>query len=150
MILKKYRFGFDIWGLMLFAIVMLPNIIWFVKPAPNDILRGESVTGLVDTIASVCQILFVGIMCVVRNTSVPKVKLSPFIYVTMIFVILYLAGWGIYYTGNTSAFTVLLLTVPPCMAFIFYLLDRKNILALIPAGVFACCHLIYAAVNFIV
>ena len=37
--MKKYRFGFEPWGLLLFLVVMLPNLIWFAVPAPNDILR---------------------------------------------------------------------------------------------------------------
>lgn len=42
--IKKYRIGFDIWGLIIFIIIMVPNFIWFVVPAPNDIFRGESIT----------------------------------------------------------------------------------------------------------
>jgi hypothetical protein len=47
-LLKPYRFGFDIWGLLLFLLVMLPNFIWFAVPAPNDVLRAESVTPITD------------------------------------------------------------------------------------------------------
>ena len=54
--LKKYKIGFDIWGALLFLIIMIPNFIWFVVPAPNDILRAESITETVDTVAIVCQI----------------------------------------------------------------------------------------------
>lgn len=34
---------------------MIPNIIWFSIPAPNDILRTESVTEIPDTIVSISQ-----------------------------------------------------------------------------------------------
>lgn len=57
--IKKYRIGFDIWGLIIFIIIMVPNFIWFVVPAPNDIFRGESITETVDAIASICQVLMV-------------------------------------------------------------------------------------------
>ena len=60
MLLKKYRFGFDISGLVIFLIVMIPNFIWFAVPAPNDILRNESVTAIVDMIGSIFQVLFIG------------------------------------------------------------------------------------------
>ena len=46
--LKKYKMGFDIWGLLLFIIIMIPNFIWFAVPAPNDILRADSITHLGD------------------------------------------------------------------------------------------------------
>ena len=54
---EKYKFGFDIWGLILFLVIMLPNFIWFAVPAPNDILRVESVTKVADAIGSVCQVV---------------------------------------------------------------------------------------------
>ena len=57
--IKKYKIGFDIWGLIIFIIIMIPNFIWFAVPAPNDILRGESITETVDVIASICQVLMV-------------------------------------------------------------------------------------------
>ena len=48
---KKYRLGFDIWALVLFLSVMIPTIIWTFVPAPNDILRAESTTPVLDIAA---------------------------------------------------------------------------------------------------
>ncbi len=59
LVLKEFKFGFNIYGLLLFLIIMIPNFIWFAVPAPNDVLRTESVTEVIDTIASVCQVLMV-------------------------------------------------------------------------------------------
>lgn len=56
---KKYKFGFDIWGMIVFLIIMLPNFIWFAVPAPNDILRTESITVIIDAIGSICQVLMI-------------------------------------------------------------------------------------------
>jgi hypothetical protein len=42
------------------------------------------------------------------------------------------------------------LTIPPCSAFIFLAIDRKNIIALIPAIAFTICHITYAIINFII
>lgn len=49
--LKKYKMSFEIWGLLLFLIIMLQNFIWFAIPAPNDILRANSITETIDTVA---------------------------------------------------------------------------------------------------
>lgn len=49
--LKRYKLSFEICGLLLFLIVMIPNFIWFAIPAPNDILRTKSITETVDTVA---------------------------------------------------------------------------------------------------
>ena len=57
----RYRFGFDFRGLLLFLLVMLPNFIWLAVPVPNDVLRADSVTPVVDVIASVfavCHLVF--------------------------------------------------------------------------------------------
>ena len=72
--LTKFRFGFDFWGLILFLIVMLPNFIWFAVPAPNDVLRAESVTPVVDMIASVCQVLTVACLCFVIHKERSKTQ----------------------------------------------------------------------------
>ena len=57
--LKRYKLSFEICGLLLFLLVMIPNFIWFAVPAPNDILRANTITEMVDTVASACQILMI-------------------------------------------------------------------------------------------
>ena len=148
-LLKKYRFGFDIMGLVLFLIVMIPNFIWFAVPAPNDILRNESVTALVDTIGSICQVLFVSFLCVIINKEKNKLHFSPLIILTVICIILYFTGWILYYNGITNSLVIIILTLSPCLAFIFFALDSKNIIAVVPAVCFTICHLIYGVVNFV-
>ena len=147
--LKKYRFGFDISGLVIFLIVMLPNFIWFAVPAPNDILRNESVTAIVDIIGSICQVFFVGSLCVVINKERNKLRFSPLIILSIICIIIYFVGWLLYYNGFANPLVILLLTIPPCLAFVFFAFDRKNIIAVVAAVLFTICHLIYAIVNFI-
>lgn len=148
--MKNYRFGFEIWGLALFLIIMIPNFIWFAFPAPNDILRAESATGIIDAVASVCQVVIIAALCFVINRDRKKLAFTPMITGTVICCILYFTGWVFYYSGTVSAIIILCLTLPPCMAFLLFALDRKNMPAFIPAAVFTVCHMIYAAVNFII
>lgn len=147
--LKKYRFGFDVSGFVIFLIVMIPNFIWFSVPAPNDILRNESVTAIVDTIGSICQAFFIGSLCVIQNKERNKLRFSPLIIFSIICIIIYFVGWVLYYNGITNTLVLLFLTLPPCLVFIFFALDRKNIIAVVPAICFTICHLIYGIVNFI-
>lgn len=147
--LKKYRFGFDISGLVIFLIVMIPNFIWSTVPAPNDILRNESVTAIVDTIGSICQAFFIGSLCVILNKERNKLRFSLLIIFSIICIIIYFVGWVLYYSGITNPPVILFLTFPPCLAFIFFALDRKNIIAVVPAVCFTICHLIYGIVNYI-
>ena len=145
----KYRFGFDILGLVLFLLVMLPNFIWFAVPAPNDVLRTESATPVVDVIASVCQVLTVACLCFVINKERSKLCFSPLVIATMVCVVIYYVGWLLYYGGFTSAWVILLLTIPPCLAFIMFAADRKILPAVLFATGFDVCHLIFAIINFI-
>ncbi len=148
--LKNYKLSFEIWGLLLFLIVMIPNFIWFAIPAPNDILRAKSITEMVDTVASVCQILMIVAICIIRNRESKKLCISPFIIMAAACYLLYVASWIAYYSGMTNVVVILGLTIPPCLAFLFFAIDRKNGIALIPISIFTICHLVYGAVNFII
>lgn len=148
--LKKYRFGFDIWALLLFAAIMIPNFIWFAIPAPNDILRADSITGSIDAVASICQVLMIGSLCVVVNQERKGIGITSLIVGVFVCCILYFASWAVYYVGMTNTVVVLGLTISPCLAFLLFAIDRKNRIAVVPAVIFAVCHLVYGAVNFII
>lgn len=147
--LRSYKFGFDLWGLLLFALIMLPNIIWFVFPAPNDILRNGSVTPIIDTIASVFQVIMVAALCAVINKEAPRPMKTGLEAGVIISVALYIIGWVIYYNGFASPVVILDLCIAPCAAFIIFSVARKNIAAALSAIVFMICHLTYGIVNFI-
>lgn len=147
---KKYKFGFDIWGLLLFLIIMTPNFIWFAVPAPNDILRADSVTGIFDTIASICQVLMIAMLCLLIKNDRQKMRITPLMIAAGICCLSYFASWIFYYSGTTNAIVILGLTLPPCLVFLFFAIDRKNLIAVIPISIFTVCHLIYGAVNFMI
>ena len=144
----KYEFCFDVSGLILFLLVMLPNFIWFAVPAPNEVLRMESVTPMVDAVASVCQVLTVACLCFVIHKERGKLRFSLLVIATMVCVMVYYIGWLLYYTGIVNVWVILLLTIPPCLAFILFAADRKNLPAVVFATAFAVCHLIFAIVNY--
>ena len=148
--LRKYRLGFDIWGLLLFLLVMIPNCIWFAVPAPNDVLRTESATPVVDIVASVCQVLLVACLCFLLHKEQGRLRFSPLVVAAIACVVAYYLGWIAYYSGITRAWVILLMTIPPCAAFLLFAVDRKNLPAALFASVFAVCHLIYGIVNFII
>ena len=141
---KKYKLGFDVWGLVLFLLVMTPTFYWIAVPAPNDILRNASATPLVGTLGSVFQILFVACLCFVINKGRGKLRLSPLVGAAAVCVLLYYVGWVLYYAGNTAAWVILLMTVPPCAAFILFAADRRNYPALLFACCFTVCHVVFA------
>ena len=146
-VFEQYRFGFDVWGLLLFLLVMLPNLIWFAVLPPNDVLRTKSVTPMIDVLGSVCQVLLVASLCFVINSGAARLRVSPLIVIAILCVLAYYAGWVLYYCGVIDAFVIVLMTVPPCVAFLLFALDRKNLPAAIFATCFFVCHLVYAVIN---
>ncbi len=148
--MKRYKLEFDIWGLLLFLIIMIPNFIWFVIPAPNDILRANSITETIDTVASICQVLIVVALCIFRNREASKLCATHLVFISAGCCLLYFISWIFYYVGIVNALVILGLTIPPCLAFLFFAIDRKNRIAIIPISIFTICHLIYGVVNFIV
>ena len=146
---KNYRLGFDLWGLALFLVVMLPNFVWFALPSPNDILRQESVTPLVDSVAQVFQIAIAAALCAVLNTTRDKPMKRGYQVGTATCVVLYFTGWAAYYAGIVNAPVILDLCLAPCGAFLLFALARKNAPALVSGSIFALCHLIFAVKNFL-
>lgn len=147
--MKNYKFTFDVWGLAIFLIIMIPNFIWFAVPAPDDILRSESKTAVIDMIGSVCQALFAAALCFIANKNCGKLRITPKIIAAACCVLIYFAGWGLYYAGIIAPSVIICLTLPPCLAFLFFALDRKNYIAVIFIAAFTVCHFIYGTVNFI-
>ncbi len=148
--LKKYKLGFEVWGLLLFLIIMIPNFIWFAIPAPNDILRAGSRTETIDAVASVCQIWMVAALCSFKNSGSGEMRMTPFIGIVAGCCFLYFFSWIAYYDGIVNTTVIVGLTLPPCLAFLFFAIDRRNGIALIPASIFTICHLLYGMVNFVI
>lgn len=147
--LRDYKISFDIWALVLFLMIMLPNFIWFANPAPKDILRADSVTKTIDKITSLFQILMIAALCILRNNESQKLSATPLIIITGICCLLYYFSWFAYYQGLAGTIVILGLTVLPCLAFLLYAIDRKNGIAMVPTLLFTVGHLIYAFANFI-
>lgn len=147
--IKKYRFGVDIKGIILFLIIMIPNIIWFMIPASIDPLRRESITQSVDTVAQVFQIIMVAALGGIKNLECKKDIKGKAGYAVITCIILYYFGWILYYLGIVNAIIHLDLCIAPCMAFILFACIRKNAVAFLSAIGFTVCHVIYVFVNFI-
>ena len=69
--IRKYKIGFDVLGLLLFLIIMIPNFIWFAVPTSNDILRNKSITPVIDVIASIFQVITIISLCIIKNKQCP-------------------------------------------------------------------------------
>ena len=101
-------------------------------------------------IGSVFQVLMIATLCTLKNKESKKIRLTPCIIITAVCYLLYITGWIFYYCGITGKSIILVLTLAPCLAFLFFAIDRKNRIAIIPVSGFTLCHLVYSVVNFVI
>lgn len=134
---------FNIYGLLLFMLIMIPNFIWFMIEAPNDILRIESITPTMDLIASVFQVIMLICLCFSNNKN-NKIGIS-----SVVSLILYFTCWILYYLGMTNNIIIIGLCLLPCLSFLVYEIKIKNWIAIIPTIVFAILHLLYGVINYV-
>ncbi len=147
---QKYQCRFEAWGMFLFLAIMVPNFIWFAVPAPHDVLREGSAAGVLGVIASVCQVWMVAALCAFKNRKYRKMGITPLTVLVIVCCLLYFACWIFYYTGVIHPLVLLGLMVPPCFAFLFFAIDRKNGLAVLPILIFTVCHLVDGMASFII
>lgn len=148
--IRKYKLAFDILGLLLFLIIMLPNFIWFAVPTSNDILRNESITPVIDLLASIFQVIMVIALCIIKNKHCQKPMKKIWFKLIIVSIIIYFAGWILYYIGIVNALVIIDLCIAPCVAFMLLSIARKNIFAFILSIMFMICHALYGIINFIV
>lgn len=142
-------FGFDLWGLLLFAAIMIPNFIWFLVPAPNDILREDSLTPALDIAATVFQVISVCVLVLFVQKG-RKIKWdSPFTVTAGLFLLCYIIAWVFYYLSFVNIAVILSLALLPCMSLLAYEAERRNYFAILPTFLFAVLHLTSACINFL-
>ena len=146
---NNYKFGFNISALVIFAIIMLPNIIWFIVPFENDILKGQSSTEILDTIGIVLQILMIMLLCVIRNDEVKEFRFSLFIILSVVFCLLYYICWVLYFCSIVNGVVLIGLCILPCLSFTFYAVDRKNYIAILFIALYFIFHLISTIINYL-
>ncbi len=148
--IKNYELKFDVWGLLLFVVIMIPNFFWFGVRAPHDVLRTQSLTETVDQVGSICQVLMIVALCIFKNRNAQNIHINLLIILMFCSCLLYFFSWIVYYCGMVNEIVILGLIAFPCLAFLFFEIDRKNGIALIPTLIFTVCHFVYGFVNFII
>lgn len=139
-------FSFDWRGLVLFLLIMIPNLIWFACPAPDDVLRHTTDHKILDSIMSVTQIAMVVSLCI----SGKQTKQNSWQrYATiLLFVLLYYGFWLLYYQATTNAMILWGLTIFPCLAFLLLARAEESKLALFLTILFTICHMVNTFLSF--
>ena len=144
-LLKKYRWGLDFWGLILFAIIMLPNILYFILVACGVTPELKTGGGVIDIAATVFQVLGVAaLIFVVEKKRKIFTFDCPLFALAGLFLIPYYISWGFYFLNHLNSGVILFLAVCPCVSLILYEIERKNWFALLPTSIFAALHIVSA------
>lgn len=147
--IHNYKLNFNIWGLVIFLLIMIPNLIWFMVPATHDVLRVDSVTPIVDFISSMAQVIMIFGLCFLSNNKETN-SVSNVLKLSMgTALVFYYLGWLSYYVGFTYNFIILDLCIVPSIIFILSLVSYRNYITLIPTLIFTIGHLIFCLFNFI-
>ncbi len=147
--LKKYKIGFDVWALWIFAVIMLPNIVWLIYSGPDDLFYKETVTPKVDLMANIFRCLMLVSLCFIRNKTANRSIKSSLPAISGACCMFYYSAWIFYFCGEASNLIIISLCIFPCLAFLIFTVFRKNPLAFIFAAIFTVLHIISTTVNYI-
>lgn len=149
--IKKYRFGFSWEGLVAFLLVMTPNILWMACPPVNDPLARNSAPAAVEIAMSVSQWLMIALLAVIKRKDAVRGKPASRIFCIACGALLlsYYLLWAAYFMGYAAPLQLLGMAVFPCTYFILFAVWRENMLALVPALVFAVLHIGVTFINFV-
>lgn len=143
-----YRFKIDRWAIRLFAIIMIPNIIWSLTAGPQDALMVESRTPVCDIIGSIFQVLMLASLILLQRENRPSPMPGPMKVSTIILTGGYLLCWVSHFAGFTPLVFILAMAVLPCLAFGAFAIGRKNYLAAAFCTIFTVCHICFAIMSY--
>ncbi len=148
--MKNYVFGFSLMGLMLYALQLLPNIIWILTPPANNVLtKNSSVYPILNIIEQVFGIMTVVLLILLINKGDGR-NSNLYIGLAILFLVGYYIAWIFYYKGVVSPWLLItgIAAMPP-LYFLFAGLWMKNYVALIPCVIFGVAHITNTCSNYL-
>lgn len=146
--IKNYRLGFEFCGFILSLAILLPSVIWYFVPAPNDILRSADAIFSLGMVAAVLRGLTMLTSSFLVNLDSRELRFNPAAFLIFAFGAIYYIGWFFYYAGFANAFVLTLLAVSPVVMLASLAVDRKNVFALVLSASFAAVHIACIVLGF--
>lgn len=154
-----YHFRFDVWALVLLAVELAANIVWFtcppepdpfrmICPPEPDPFRVELAMLVLGVVTSVLRMLMIGALLFLARKDAPERMAKPWKMATVVCVAVYLGAWVGLYHGLTGLPVILMLTITPCCAFATFAIGRRNWLALCLTVLFLVGHLVSSLATF--
>ncbi len=146
----NYVFGFSLWGLILYALQLLPNIIWMLAPPANNVLtKNSSAYPILNIVEQVFGIITVAILILLINKGGRR-NSNLYIGLAILFLVGYYIAWIFYNKGVVSPWLLIIgIAAMPPLYFFFVALWMKNYAALIPCVIFGVTHITITCSNYL-
>jgi len=140
--IKKYKFGFSVWGFGLFLLIMVPNIVYFCVPAYRGGLDGDNV--VLDTVASVFQAIGLMLLFFIVRREKDQKLFKTGVTLAAFFFAIYLIAWIFYFCSYRNSAVVISLAVFPCLSLLSFSIGEKNRFSLTVLRIFSILHIVSA------
>lgn len=147
--MKNYHYQLDLWAITLFVVVMVPNVIWGIYSAPNDVLHVDSVTPITDIIGSISQVLMLMSLMLLSRKDRPQTMARKCKFTAIGMLVLYMGAWISHFFGYTPKSFIVAMAILPCLFFGAFSIGRRNWLSLGFCLIFSICHILFAIENYI-
>ena len=151
--LGGYLIAFSLIGLLLYALQLLPNIIWLAMPPANDVLKHNSsphaALNLVEQLFGIATVAL--LIIVITRVGTEGRNSSWLLLCAGVFLAGYHAAWVLYYQGNVSSWLLVVgIAAMPPLYYFFVASWMKDYLALIPCVIFGIAHVAITWSNYVV
>ncbi len=150
--LGGYVIAFSLTGLFLYALQLLPNIIWLVAPPANDVLKHNSsphaALNLVEQVFGIATVAL--LIVVIRRPGTQGHNSAWLLLGAGVFLAGYYAAWVLYYRGNVWSWLLVVgIAAMPPLYYFFVASWMKDYLALVPCVVFGIAHVTITWSNYV-
>ena len=145
--LMNYYLGFSMKGLIIFLLPMIPNIFYFLFPAPEVTGNIANNHIILDVLEHGSQAIFIFMLIFVISKQTSRIQ-SPYTTGMAILLIFYFALWILYFTGKANLIILLGMAILPVAYFILAEIWLNNYLAIIPTVLFGIVHVIITYINY--
>jgi len=152
---KQFKITFSVYGLGVFLVVLLPNIIYsFVKLENDPFKSNHSAILALDILMYSFQSLMIACLILLKNKDFDwrnrgnyLSKTAVLFYAAAVCLLINYILWICYFAGAVWGFSIFGLAFFPSMVFVLISLWQKNYICTLPAVLFMIFHTTLSCVN---
>lgn len=147
--MKNYKIGLSLKGIIMVALIMLPNVIYLFYTPPNDVLSSnEASFWFWNILENVGRFGLMITLCFIINKNTPTISSVGGI-VAACSVIAYYALWITYFAGIFNELSLVGMAFFPSVFFLLIARWQRNAVAFIFAALFAIMHISITISNYL-